>query len=313
MFHVDAVALLSGLLLITVIIAAGSAFVALRQRGTLIAHRLQGAAPASVPAEITPAIGAAVARGLGPLARLATPLKEEEFSHLRLQLVRGGFRGEAAVPIFLGLKVLLAAAATLLFLWWDSARSVPLDWTLLWATAAFAVGYYAPTVWLRLRIRSRQSDLERALPDALDLLVTCVEAGLALDAAIQRVSGEIRFAWPLLGAELNQTFLETKAGMPHVEAFRRVAQRTGVADLKALAATLTQTEMFGTRVGLALRVQAEGIRTRRMNRAEERAGYVAVKMALPLTLCILPTLLCFVVGPAIVNIARNLLPTFGVR
>ncbi len=176
----------------------------------------------------------------------------------------------------------------------------------------FATGYYFPNVWLASRAKARQLAIERGLPDTLDLLVTCVEAGLGLDAALQRVAAETRLAWRVLGEELEQTFLEVKAGIPRVEAFRRLAHRTGVRELKSLSATLAQSQTFGTSVGLALRVQAEGVRVRRMQRAEELAGYVSVKMALPLTFCILPTLFAAILGPAIIKIAA-FLPTLGGR
>jgi tight adherence protein C len=153
--------------------------------------------------------------------------------------------------------------------------------------------------------------IERALPDTLDLLVTCVEAGLGLDAAIARVAEEQELSAPILSAEIKMTFLEVQAGMRRTEAFRRLADRTGVDELKSLAATLNQTEIFGTSVSVALRTQSEWIRMRRMQKAEERAATVAVKMTIPLVLFILPSLLMVIMGPAGLSIARNLLPQFG--
>ena len=140
----------------------------------------------------------------------------------------------------------------------------------------------------------------------MDLLVTCVEAGLGLDAALARVADEIRLASPLLAQELNLTFLEIQAGIARRDAFRRLSERTGVEDLRQLSAVLTQTEMFGTSIAKALRVHADGMRIKRMQRAEERAASVGVKMTLPLILCILPSLIAVVLGPAMVSMIEQL-------
>jgi tight adherence protein C len=174
-----------------------------------------------------------------------------------------------------------------------------------------AGGLFLPNLWLSSRVAQRRLLVERGLPDSLDLLVTCVEAGLGLDSALLRVSQDSALCAPALAEELRLTSLETQAGIPRPEAFRRLFERTGCDELKSLAATLSQAEMFGTSVGLALRVQAQGIRTRRMFRAEERAAIVAVKMTVPLVLCILPSLLAVVMGPAAVNIYQGLYSKLG--
>src|SRR6185369_17174063 len=122
------------------------------------------------------------------------------------------------------------------------------------------VAFFLPNLWLSSKVKERQTQIERALPDAMDLLVTCVEAGLALDSAISRVSEEIGLASQVLGAELNLTFLEVQAGIQRPDAFRRLADRTGVEDLRSLSAMLIQTDMFGTSVSRALRVHADGMR-----------------------------------------------------
>jgi tight adherence protein C len=136
----------------------------------------------------------------------------------------------------------------------------------------------------------------------MDLLVTCVEAGLGLDAAMARVSEEMTLASPILATELNHTFLEVQAGIPRADSFRRLAERTGVEDLRALSAMLIQTDIFGTSVARALRVHSDGMRVKRMQRAEEKAAMVSVKMTIPLVLCILPSLIAVVMGPAVVMI-----------
>ena len=140
--------------------------------------------------------------------------------------------------------------------------------------------------------------LEQPLPDAIDLLVTCVEAGLSLDAAMARVSQEMELVAPLLAQELKQTMLEIQAGVKRSDAFHRLSHRTGVEDLKSLSAMIIQTELFGTSVSRALRVHSEGMRTKRMQRAEEKAAMVSVKMTVPLIFFILPSLMVVVMGPA---------------
>lgn len=278
--------------------------------GDVIARRLSAevdAGPGPSQAIASPPGVSLLARLVDPIARIAKPLREEELVKLRERLVRAGLRDESAVQYFLTTKIVLGGALLLFALWLNAQSSHPVEPALLVAVVAFAAGFYGPEVWLSGKTAERQSAIERGLPDALDLLVTCVEAGLGLDAALQRVSDEIELPWPILGAELRETFLEAKAGLPRVEAFRRLARRTGVQDLKSLAATLTQTELFGTSVAFALRVQAEGIRTRRMHRAEERAAYVSVKLTVPLVVFIMPTMVAIVVGPAVINIGDILL------
>jgi tight adherence protein C len=245
-----------------------------------------------------------IAALLRPLAKLARPSRPEELSRLGLLLVRAGCRRPGAMEIFLGLKVLLAPLLTLAFIEVNAHLARPLQFPMDVAIAVWicVVTFFAPNLWLRRRIAQRQLVIERALPDAMDLLVTCVEAGLGLDAAIGRVSEEIALAAPLVAEELTHTALEVQAGITRAEAFRRLAERTGVEDLRTLSAMLIQTDTFGTSIARALRVHSEGMRTKRMQRAEERGAMVSVKMTIPLVLCILPSLIAVVMGPAVVSI-----------
>ena len=251
-----------------------------------------------------------MAQGLAPIARLATP-DEDELSRVREKLVQAGLRGPQAVPLYLSAKVLLPLALLGGVLWFSTTQAEPVEYLSAWAVAIAVVGYLLPNLWLKRRVQSRQREIDRGLPDALDLMVTCVEAGLGLDAAVQRVASEIGLARPVLAEELTLTFLEVKAGVRRTDAFRRLADRTGVQDLKTLAATLNQTDLFGTSVARALRVQAEGMRVRRMQRAEERAAVLSVKMTMPLVLCFVPALFVALAGPAWVNIATHFLRRGG--
>ncbi|ABC82593.1 type II secretion system F family protein [Anaeromyxobacter dehalogenans] len=232
-------------------------------------------------------------------------------SRLRRELVWAGIRRAGAAQGFVAAKVALAVGALAAFAALNALRTEPVRTGLPAAALITGLAFFLPNLWLRARVQARQTQLDRSLPDALDLLVTCVEAGLGLDSALQRVSDEVALAHPLLSKELRLVFLEVKAGIARISAFRRMAERTGAPELRSLSATLAQTELFGTSVGAALRIQAEGIRIRRMHRAEEKAAYVSVKMSLPLVLCILPCVFAVVLGPAVVNMAERLFPLLG--
>ena len=274
------------------------------------ARRLQRrlAPSPDLPDLAEPRSGAArlFAKGLTPLARLATP-GEEELVEVKGRLAHAGLRSGHALQIFLAVKVLLALLLLACVLWVNALHLQPIRMISAWAVIVAAAGYFLPNLWLSRKVRARQTAIDRGLPDSLDLMVTCVEAGLGLDAAVQRVSNEIHLAHPVLAGELALTFLEVKAGVRRADAFRRLADRTGVRDLKTLAATLNQTDLFGTSVARALRIQAEGMRTRRMQRAEERAAVLSVKMAVPLVCCFMPALFAVLIGPAWVNISVQFL------
>jgi tight adherence protein C len=254
-------------------------------------------------------------RVLQPLSWVVRPTKAAELSRLRNRLIQGGYRGAYALEAFLATKVLLAFVCTIAVLEVNAhllrRLTFPFDMVVTVWTCIFA--FFLPNIWLGSRVKERQGHVERALPDAMDLLVTCVEAGLGIDAALSRVSEEIGLASPLLGAELNLTFLEIQAGVARPDAFRRLAERTGVEDLRSLSAMLIQTELFGTSVARALRVHSDGMRVRRMQRAEERAAMVGVKMTIPLVLFILPSLVSVLIGPAIVSIFDTLFAQGGGR
>jgi tight adherence protein C len=250
------------------------------------------------------------ARLLKPLARLSTP-QGDELSRFRMRLIWAGHRGERAVEVFFGAKIALGLLLASLPLVVGALRATPLPSAKMLAVVLAAIGFYAPNVWLRSAVASRQLALVRALPDTIDLIVTCVEAGLGLEAALARITGEIALSSPVLASELRHTVGEVQAGVSRADAFRRLAERTGLEELRTLSAMLIQTEMFGTSIARALRVHSSGLRTRRTHRAEERAATVSVKMMLPLILCILPALFAVIMGPAVVRIVHTLLPALG--
>jgi tight adherence protein C len=245
---------------------------------------------------------------LKPFARLVKPAEGEELSRIQQSLVHAGLRNENAIEILLGIKLLLPLVVIIILWQIDSHRETPLELppaiAIAFITIAFA--FFLPNLWLRSKIQTRQQLVGNALPDSMDLLVTCVEAGLSLDAAMTRVCQELELVAPILAHELKQTLLEIQAGVRRSDAFHRLSNRTGVEDLRTLSAMIIQTELFGTSVSRALRVHAEGMRTKRMQLAEEKAAMVSVKMTIPLIMCILPSLFAVVLGPAIAMISKRM-------
>jgi tight adherence protein C len=169
------------------------------------------------------------------------------------------------------------------------------------------LGYLIPDTLLLRQIAQRKRAIQNALPDALDLLVVCVEAGSSLDQAILRSSEELEIALPVMAYELRVVATEIRAGKPRLDAFQDLARRTGLDEVRALVAVLIQTDRFGTSIGQALRTHADTLRTKRRQRAEERAGKVGVKLVFPLVLCLLPALYAVCLGPVVVRLVR----TFG--
>lgn len=302
-------ALLSVALMATVMLVAAGARALLAERGDKVMERIgrmkdDGQAPGYGRQSADSEDLGVLARLVRPFARLVRPTQAGELSRLRARMVQAGLRSEHAMELFLASKLLLACASTLTFLYINSRMVNGLVFPMDAAVAVWscAVSFLLPNMWLGSKVKSRQVKIERSLPDAMDLLVTCVEAGLGLDAALARVADEISLAAPLLAQELNVTFMEIQAGIARRDAFKRLSDRTGVEDLRQLSAVLAQTEMFGTSIAKALRVHADGMRVKRMQRAEQKAASVGVKMTLPLILCILPSLMAVVLGPAIGSI-----------
>jgi tight adherence protein C len=168
------------------------------------------------------------------------------------------------------------------------------------------MGYVAPSLYVNAKIRGRQKEMQKALPDALDLLVVCVEAGLGLNQAMVRVSEEIERLSPVLSDQLALVNLEIRAGTDREEAFRNMGERTGLDDIKSLMAMLVQTDRFGTSIAQALRVQADTLRTKRRQRAEEAAAKTTIKLVFPLVLFIFPAMFVVILGSAIIQIFEAL-------
>ena len=241
------------------------------------------------------------------------PSSESEVSAIRGALVSAGYRHAQAPILFMGAKLLSAMLAlALVILVPAKMLGFPsMAAQLALYVGAASAGYFLPMLWLRHAISARKDKLLKAFPDALDLMVVCVEAGLGLDAAIGRVSSEIRFAHPVLAEEFNLVSLELRTGLSRLEALKNLSRRIDLEEVGSLVALLVQTDKFGTSVGQALRVHSDSMRVNRQLRAEELAAKLPVKLLFPLVFFIFPSLFVVVVGPAGIKIARILLPAMG--
>lgn len=230
------------------------------------------------------------------------PKSPKEMGRLQRRLTRAGYPSAKAAVYFAVAEVVTPIVFALGVLWYFGfARGG------IFALLAAAVGYMVPGLWLANRTAARQKQIRNGLPDALDLFIVCVEAGSALDQAIVKASEELAIAYPALAQELRLITTETRAGKPRLEAFKNFAARTGVDDVRALVAMLIQTDRFGTSIAQALRTHAEVSRTKRRQRAEERAAKLGVKLVFPLVFCLFPAMYVVVLGPAVIKIMEFLL------
>ncbi len=231
------------------------------------------------------------------------PRSNAEMGKLQQRLVTAGYRSHEALVVFFGIRLACALGGFALLM-----SPIFFRPNLPMASAACALGYLLPSMALGRQAKKRQHRIRLGLPDALDLLVVSVEAGLGLDQAIQRVGEELEFAHPDLAHELRLINLELRAGKGRVDALRNLATRTGVDDIASLVAMLVQTDKFGTSVAQSLRVHSETVRTKRRQRAEEAAAKTGVKMVFPLVFCIFPAIWVVTIGPAAIKFVQVLVP-----
>jgi tight adherence protein C len=245
----------------------------------------------------------------GPLARLSTPEGEWENSDLRLRFFHAGIRNPDARLLYFGAKTLLplilAGASFIVFRHLNQSNSLTL---LFYVVLSALIGCYIPNLALNVMVRSRQREIFETFPDAADLMLVCVEAGLGLDAGLSKVADEIRRKSVALAEELHLTNLEMRAGGTREKSLRNLALRTGVEEVGTFATMLTQADKFGTSIGDALRVFSDDLRNKRQVRAEELAAKVPTKMLFPLVLCIFPSAIMVVLGPAVIRVIRTMLP-----
>jgi tight adherence protein C len=250
---------------------------------------------------LTDTVGPALAR----VSRVL-PTSTKEMSRIRKRLLRAGFTSPSAAVVYAALEVALpvvVGVCTVSVL--GSGRGI-----LIGSLLAIA-GYLVPGMVLGRMVTRRQMQIRNGLPDALDLVIVCVEAGLSLDHAVLKASEELALSHPALADELQQLTNEIRAGKPRMEAFRNFADRTKVDDVRALVAMLIQTDRFGTSIAPALRTHADTGRSMRRQRAEERAAKLGVKLVFPLVFCLFPAMYVVMLGPGAIRIIRVLIQGLG--
>jgi tight adherence protein C len=225
---------------------------------------------------------------------------------VRLFLIQAGYMNPNSVAYYWGARLMLTVGLAAVGVLFAPLLGRSPMFSMLAATWLAALGWIFPPFYLRSRVKRRQKAIIRALPDALDMMVVCVEAGLALNQALLRVSEEIVHISPLMGEQLALVNLEIRAGTPREEALRNLGERTGVSDVRSLVTMLIQTDRFGTSIATALRVHADTLRTKRRQRAEEASAKTTIKLIFPLVFFVFPAMFVVILGPALISIVRTL-------
>jgi tight adherence protein C len=261
--------------------------------------RALGSQPTITPEKPAIKVRERIEQALDPLSK-AIPLSPSDVSRTRAWLIQAGLREPRHVSYYFGARLLLGFLGLAGVLLFAGVDNMPL------LVCVPALGFFIPRFFLKRMIKDRQRRIRIALPDALDLTVICIEAGLALDQALLRVGQDLRHAHPDLGDEFHLVNLEMRAGKPRAEALRNLVDRTGVDDVRSLVGTLIQTDRFGTSVAQALRVHSDSLRTQRRQRAEEQAAKTTIKMVPPLVVFILLPFLFVTIGPALIQAYHSL-------
>jgi len=293
-------ALVLAILIFVTIVAAIFAFgAAAYAPSSILGQRLRSLSWQRPQVQEKPAIKERIEQALDPLSK-ALPLSPTDTNRTRGWLIQAGYRESRHLTVYQGIRVLFAAVGFVSVLLISGVKSPPL---LIGVTG---LGFFIPRFFLKRMINDRKTRIRIGMPDALDLTVICVEAGLALDQAMMRVGEDLRHAHPDLADEFYLMNLELRAGKPRAEALRNIYNRTGIDDVKALVTTLVQTDRFGTSIAQALRVHSDSLRTERRQRAEEQAAKTTIKMVPPLVVFVLPSIIIVTLGPAIIQLYRTL-------
>jgi tight adherence protein C len=294
-------ALVLAILIFVTIVGAIFAFgAAAYAPSSVLGQRLRSLSWQRTQVQEKPAIKQRIEQALDPLSK-ALPLSPTDTNRTRGWLIQAGYRESRHLTIYQGIRVLFAFIGFVSVLLISGVKSPPL---LIGVTG---LGFFIPRFFLKRMINDRQTRIRLGMPDALDLTVICVEAGLALDQAMMRVGEDLRHAHPDLADEFYLMNLELRAGKPRADALRNLYNRTGVDDIKALVTTLVQTDRFGTSIAQALRVHSDSLRTERRQRAEEQAAKTTIKMVPPLVVFVLPSIIIVTLGPAIIQLYRTLM------
>jgi tight adherence protein C len=244
------------------------------------------------------------------LEKRAIPANETERTTARVRLLQAGYGGPNAVRNYFALRLMLSVILPVAFLLLAPVftRNMPVEKVMVITVCLLVAGLYLPAAFVSNRSRNRQRAVQESFPDALDMLMVCVEAGLGLDAAFTRVGAQMAAAHPVLSEEFGLVSLELRAGKSREAAMRNFAERIGTTEITSFVVLLIQSDQLGTSVAQTLRVQAEEMRIKRMLRAEEKAHMLPVKLSIPLVLCLLPAMIAVAVLPGIIRIIRDLLP-----
>ncbi len=236
------------------------------------------------------------------------PVSPQDAMACRRELMAAGYRSEAAVPVMYGIKIIVCAFLLLIAFVFKNDITINPILRIVIVIAAGLLGYFGPGLYLERMVDRRREELRLSLPDALDLMVVSVEAGLGLDQAIQYVGRELTITHPILCEELQLLNLEIRAGKRRAEALRNLADRTGETEIRKLVAILIQTDKFGTSMSDSLRTHSDFMRVRRRQEAQERAGKVGVKLVFPIFFFILPAMLLVAAGPGLLQVFKYLFP-----
>jgi tight adherence protein C len=288
------------LIFVTIALAIFAFGAAAYAPSSILGSRLRSLAFQRPHAQEKPAIKERIEHALDPLSK-ALPLSPTDTNRTRTWLIQAGYRDARHVTVYQGIRVLFAAVGLFSVLVISGLKSPPL------VVGATGLGFFIPRFFLKRKIDERQTRIRLGMPDALDLTVICVEAGLSLDQAMMRVGEDLRHAHQDLAEEFYLMNLELRAGKPRADALRNLYNRTGVDDIKALVTTLVQTDRFGTSIAQALRVHSDSLRTERRQRAEEQAAKTTIKMVPPLVVFVLPSIIIVTLGPAIISLYRTLI------
>lgn len=293
--------------LIFVVIALMGALIGLRVwvRPKEAIERVTGTLPIQEEAPIHPSlVFHELVKKLGNLL----PVNPKEAGVIQRRMIRAGIRNPNAMKFFYGSKVLLGILFPLLMTLAVAKSSADPSNKILAILAAAGMGFFAPNEYVNVKARRRQKEIRIGLPNALDLLVVCVESGLGLDQALVQVAKDLEQAHPDITEEFAMVNYELKAGKRRIDCLRNLAERTNVEDLKKLVAVLIQADRFGTGVAQSLRAHSDFMRIQARQQAEEKAAKLGVKLVFPIFFCILPSLFVVTVGPMVVKIIRDLLP-----
>ncbi len=259
--------------------------------------------------------GNVAAEKLSKYAQFLEPQKEEEYSALRLKLLQAGYRDKGAVRVYHAAKLIFGIGflviGLLLVLAQSASRELSLTDMVLYTILPCAIGYYLPSYWVTKRQEARQTEITQGFPDALDMMLVCVEAGQSLDQSIIRVGKESRAGYPALADEFDLVANEVKAGKERIQVLKDMAERVGLPDVSSFVTTLVQSSVYGTSISEALRVYSADMRDKRVMRAEEKANLLPTKLTLGTMMFTVPPLLIILIAPSVHGIMNMMVGMSG--